>query len=99
MPTYEYECTKCNRVFDLFQGIKDKPITKCPTCRGKVRRLIGRGAGIIFKGNGFYQTDYRSEHYQKRAAEDKKRAEPAAAEVKKPEAKKDKSGSVGRSAK
>ncbi|MDO9542725.1 MAG: zinc ribbon domain-containing protein, partial [Kiritimatiellia bacterium] len=68
MPTYEYECKKCNRIFEVFQGITAKPLRKCPDCKGKIRRLIGRGAGIIFKGSGFYQTDYRSEHYQKRAA-------------------------------
>lgn len=94
MPTYEYECKKCKRTFEVFQGIMDKPLQKCPNCKGRVRRLIGRGAGIIFKGSGFYQTDYRSEHYQKRAAEEKKSAEPAAAaETKKSSVKKDKSAS------
>lgn len=92
MPTYEYECKKCNRVFDVFQSITDKPLQKCPKCKCPVRRLIGRGAGIIFKGSGFYQTDYRSEHYRKRAAEEKKSAEPAAAaKTEKSAAKKDKS--------
>lgn len=59
MPTYEYECEKCKKVFDLFQSIKDEPIKKCPKCGGKVHRLIGGGSGIIFKGSGFYETDYK----------------------------------------
>ena len=58
MPTYEYECKKCG-LFDLFQSITAKPIKKCPTCKGKVKRLIGSGSGIIFKGSGFYETDYK----------------------------------------
>ena len=59
MPTYEYECRNCNKVFDIFQKITDKPIEKCPKCHKKVSRLIGGGSGIIFKGAGFYATDYR----------------------------------------
>ena len=59
MPTYEYECTKCGHNFEAFQSIKDKPLERCPKCKGKVKRLIGSGAGIIFKGSGFYATDYR----------------------------------------
>ncbi len=59
MPTYEYECSKCGKTFDLFQMMKDDPITKCPDCKGKVHRLLGRGSGIIFKGTGFYETDYK----------------------------------------
>ncbi len=64
MPTYEYECAKCRKTFDVFQSIKDNPLTKCPTCKGKIKRLVGTGAGIIFKGSGFYQTDYRSDGYK-----------------------------------
>ena len=72
MPTYEYECRDCHHEFELFQSITAKPITRCPKCKkNKVRRLIGRGAGIIFKGSGFYQTDYRSDHYKKQSAADK----------------------------
>jgi putative FmdB family regulatory protein len=78
MPTYEYECKKCAHVFEVFQSITARPLEKCPKCHGKVSRLIGRGAGIIFKGSGFYQTDYRTEHYKKRAAEEKKSAAPPA---------------------
>jgi len=60
MPTYEYECTKCGHVFEVFQQITDKPLNECPKCKGKVKRLIGTGAGIIFKGTGFYATDYKN---------------------------------------
>jgi len=88
MPTYEYECKKCKRTFEEFQSIMAKPLQKCPKCKGEVRRLIGRGAGIIFKGSGFYQTDYRSDHYLKQAAQEKKSVAPAAAETKKSPAKK-----------
>lgn len=59
MPTYDYECPECGHAFDAFQKITDKPIQKCPNCAGKLRRLIGSGSGIIFKGSGFYATDYR----------------------------------------
>ncbi|MDD5483061.1 MAG: zinc ribbon domain-containing protein [Kiritimatiellae bacterium] len=93
MPTYEYECAKCKHVFEKFQNITEKPLRQCPQCKGRVRRLIGRGAGIIFKGSGFYQTDYRSDHYRQRAAADKtSSAAPAAgAEAKKGAARKEKS--------
>ena len=74
MPTYEYECKRCHKTFEVFQNITARPLKQCPVCHGKVRRLIGRGAGILFKGSGFYQTDYRSDHYQKRAREEKKSA-------------------------
>jgi len=78
MPTYEYICSKCDQHFDLFQPITDKPITTCPRelCRhkswgkGKVKRAIGGGAGLIFKGSGFYITDYRSEKYKEAAKKD-----------------------------
>lgn len=62
MPTYEYECAGCGRNFELFQKITDTAIDKCPKCRSsKVRRLISAGVGIIFKGKGFYATDYRKD--------------------------------------
>lgn len=67
MPTYEYECTKCGSVFERFQKISEPPVKRCPQCRGKVVRKLGTGAGIIFKGSGFYATDYRSESYKKAA--------------------------------
>ena len=65
MPTYEYQCQKCRYKFERFQKITDKPLQRCPKCRSKVKKLIGAGAGIIFKGSGFYQTDYRSKEYNK----------------------------------
>ncbi len=67
MPTYEYECLNCGIIFDQFQKITDKPIKKCTKCGGKVRRLFSSGAGIIFKGSGFYATDYRSDSYKRDA--------------------------------
>jgi len=70
MPTYEYECLKCGKPFELFQRITEAPIKKCPQCKGKVKRLMGKGAGFIFKGSGFYQTDYRSESYKQGAKAD-----------------------------
>ena len=59
MPTYEYECRKCGHRFEKFQAITAEPVKTCPKCRGKVARLLSGGAGIIFKGSGFYQTDYK----------------------------------------
>ena len=71
MPTYEYECEACGEKFEIFQSIKAEPIKKCPKCGKKVRRLIGAGAGVIFKGSGFYATDYRSDSYKKDEKKDK----------------------------
>lgn len=66
MPTYEYECTACGHKFEEWQSITADPITKCPECKKKkVKRLLGTGGAIIFKGSGYYQTDYRSESYKK----------------------------------
>ena len=59
MPTYEYECRKCGHLFERFQPITAAPVKTCPKCKGKVARLLSGGAGIIFKGSGFYQTDYK----------------------------------------
>lgn len=67
MPTYEYECTSCGHRFEKFQSITAAPVKRCPNCGKKVKRLFGTGGGLIFKGSGFYTTDYRSEGY-KRAA-------------------------------
>jgi putative FmdB family regulatory protein len=73
MPTYDYECSACGHAFELFQSISAAPKRKCPSCGvHKVKRLIGTGGGIIFKGSGFYQTDYRSESYKKGAEADSK---------------------------
>jgi len=70
MPTYEYECSSCGHRFEQFQSITAKPVEKCPECGKSVKRLIGHGAGIIFKGSGFYQTDYRSKEYKEKAKSD-----------------------------
>lgn len=68
MPTYEYECSACGHAFELFQSITAKPQKKCPACkRSTAKRLISAGAGLIFKGSGFYITDYRSEGYKQAA--------------------------------
>ena len=72
MPTYEYECKSCHHRFEKFQPITAKPLRKCPKCGRVVIRLMGTGAGILFKGSGFYQTDYRSKNYQDSASKDKK---------------------------
>ena len=72
MPTYDYQCDACDHKFELYQGINDEKKRKCPECgKLKLRRLIGTGAAIVFKGSGFYQTDYRSESYNKAKAADK----------------------------
>ncbi|GBD90524.1 zinc ribbon domain protein [bacterium BMS3Abin04] len=63
MPTYEYKCLKCMEVFEVFQKMSDPPIEKCPKCGSEVKRLIGTGAGIVFKGSGFYETDYKHSHF------------------------------------
>jgi putative FmdB family regulatory protein len=61
MPTYEYACPKCGHTFEVFQSMKDEPLKKCPNChKAGVKRLLGSGAGLIFKGSGFYITDYRN---------------------------------------
>ena len=67
MPTYEYECTCCKHRFEEFQSITAKPLESCPKCGKPVRRLLGNGSGIIFKGSGFYQTDYRSKEYKEKS--------------------------------
>jgi len=73
MPTYDYRCKACEHEFELFQSMKDKPKRKCPVCgKNMLERLIGPGAGVLFKGSGFYETDYRSSSYTKGAEADKK---------------------------
>lgn len=68
MPTYEYECQACGHSFELYQQITARPTRVCPSCgEGRVKRLIGTGAGVLFRGSGFYQTDYRSSSYKKAA--------------------------------
>jgi putative FmdB family regulatory protein len=84
MPTYEYQCPACGHEFEKFQSITANPIRKCPRCgKSRVKRLIGTGAGIIFRGNGFYQTDYRSESYRKGAEKDQSSSSEETASSKK----------------
>ncbi|SVB01655.1 uncharacterized protein METZ01_LOCUS154509 [marine metagenome] len=99
MPTYDYSCAKCGKTFELFQSIKAPHLKTCPkdACRqkkwgkGKVKRLLGTGAGIIFKGGGFYETDYRSDSYkagEKKAKDAAKKAKEKKSDSKKTEPKK-----------
>jgi putative FmdB family regulatory protein len=84
MPTYDYACPKCGYAFELFQSMRDEPLTHCPKCKKKgVKRLIGGGAGLIFKGSGFYITDYKNKKSPEKTGD---AAKPAAAPAK-PEAK------------
>lgn len=83
MPTYDYQCDACGHTYELFQGINDPVVKKCPECgKNKLRRLFGTGAAIVFKGSGFYQTDYRSEGYRKAAEADKKASDGKSTEKK-----------------
>ena len=66
MPTYEYECKSCGHTFEKFQTMSAKPLSKCPECGKALRKIIGQGAGIIFKGSGFYATDYRKDSYKEK---------------------------------
>src|SRR5258706_1213652 len=92
MPTYEYICQKCNHHFEMFQSMSDKALTVCPkeTCplkpwgKGKVKKMIGAGAGLIFKGSGFYITDYRSENYKDAAKKESGAADKAGGKESKP---------------
>lgn len=72
MPTYEYECTACHHRFERLQPITAKASTACPRCKRSARRLISAGAGLLFKGSGFYATDYRSSDYKKKAKAESK---------------------------
>ena len=75
MPTYEYECDACGHTFEKFQSMTARPVKKCPACGARrARRRLGTGAGIIFKGSGFYATDYRSSSYKESARKDKAEA-------------------------
>lgn len=95
MPTYEYRCDNCGHEFEHFQSITARPLRKCPECgRNSLNRLIGTGAGVIFKGSGFYETDYRSEGYKQaqkkeadRGKEKKDDKKDKAAKAEKPEKK------------
>jgi len=70
MPTYEYRCTKCEHQFEVFHGIKDRTVRKCPRCGSRARKVPAGGAGLIFRGSGFYITDYRSKDYKEKAKKD-----------------------------
>jgi putative FmdB family regulatory protein len=89
MPTYEYVCEKCGRTFDYFQSMKDPRLTECifEDCDGAVRRKLGTGAGIIFKGSGFYETDYRSAEYKSAAKKESESSSPKGGEGSKPDGK------------
>ena len=96
MPTYDYQCEKCGHQFEVFQRMSDRPKRTCPECKGRVRRLIGTGAGLLFKGSGFYITDYRSDSYHKAAKADV--ATPASTPKGGDSSKADKSGAASKKA-
>lgn len=98
MPTYEYKCKKCGYQFEEFQSITDEPLKKCRQkgCRGSVYRIISPGAGFLFKGSGFYETDYRSEAYKKAAKADKEKVESSSSDKKARDTKTGKSDSSGK---
>lgn len=73
MPTYEYICQKCKRPHEAFQSITAEPLTKCPRCKGRLKRQMGIGSGFIFKGSGFYITDYRSNKYKEAKKKDQQK--------------------------
>lgn len=94
MPTYDYECDACSHTFELFQKFSDPVKKKCPECgKLKLRRLFGTGAAVMFKGSGFYQTDYRSDSYKKAAAADKKSTDTSKSDSSSSSSKSDKSSS------
>ncbi len=83
MPTYEYLCDACEHQFDEFQSMADEPLKKCPKCgKKKLRRLLGAGAGLIFRGSGFYITDYRSDSYKSAAKADQESSNAKTTETK-----------------
>ena len=98
MPTYEYKCSNCDHLMEAFQSITAKPLKRCPECgKLKLQRLLGTGAGLIFKGSGFYETDYRSESYKKGAESEKPKSDSKTdckKETKKTETKKADSKSI-----
>ena len=77
MPTYDYRCRKCGHPFELFHSIKDDVPKRCPECKGRAERVPAAGAGILFKGSGFYTTDYRSKDYKKQEKQEKQEQGPS----------------------
>ena len=88
MPTYDYKCTQCGHDFEMFQSMSESHIKKCPECGGNVRRLVGAGAGLIFKGSGFYLTDYVKGKEQKKTSIEKNGKEKETTKTDKPKEKK-----------
>jgi len=97
MPNYDYECQSCGHLFEVFQRMSEPKLEDCPQqgCSGRVRRLLGTGAGLIFKGSGFYETDYRSKSYQEGSKKDKAPAPVKDSGKSKPESKGAKAPSSG----
>lgn len=87
MPTYDYECTSCNKVMEIFQQMSEEPLQKCPECGEKIKRLVGGGLGVIFKGNGFYVTDSRKDSKSPAKSGTKPASETSPASGSKPEVK------------
>jgi len=95
MPTYEYKCKNCDYCFEIFQSMNDLPLKTCPSCNNdSLKRLIGTGAGILFKGSGFYQTDYRSDSYKKAHKKEADSKKPKTADSKKKEKKKKETSNI-----
>lgn len=95
MPTYEYQCDACRHNFDEFQSFSEKPLKKCPKCKKpKLRRVFGTGAAVLFKGSGFYQTDYRSESYKAAAKADESAKSSTAKTESKAESKTESNGAA-----
>jgi len=86
MPTYDYRCLSCGNNFEVFQNMTDKHLSSCPECDGEVKRLIGAGAGPIFKGSGFYQTDYKNSSKKSNQKSDKKTSTATETSKKTPQA-------------
>ena len=89
MPTYDYKCEKCERTFEYFQSMSDEPLSVCQECQGTLKRLIGGGLGIIFKGSGFYVTDNKGKNSNTSNTKDKKTGNPESSPAVKTETKKE----------
>jgi putative FmdB family regulatory protein len=89
MPTYEYKCRKCEEIFEFFQKMTDKPVEKCPVCSGKLSKLISGGVGVIFKGSGFYTTDYKNASQKSEVSKKKEGEKKEPADKTQPSSKKE----------